>query len=98
MAPQTPQVPQPETVGPFTLYSPAGAEPSIGWIISCGSDWLPGTFDSRDAALLAIGIVLGGEATFRLVELRDHNARALDGAAATVEHITTFAATKATNS
>ncbi|MFJ4668965.1 hypothetical protein [Kitasatospora purpeofusca] len=88
-------VPQPERIGPFTLYSPAGAETGIGWSISRGSDWLPGTFDSRDAALLAIGLVLGGEATLRLADIRDHHAPARTSRAITVEHITTYAATKA---
>ncbi|MFJ4791811.1 hypothetical protein [Kitasatospora purpeofusca] len=91
-------VPQPETVGPFTLYSPAGAETSIGWLISRGPDWLPGTFDSRDAALLAIGLVLGGEATFRLADIRDHYAPARTSRAITVEHITAYAAIRAESS
>ncbi|MCZ1012054.1 hypothetical protein [Streptomyces lydicus] len=64
-----------EQVGMALLYrvdqaAIPGDAPS--WVLAtqwCG--WLPGTYASREAALLAYGYVLGTEGSDRLEELRD---------------------------
>ncbi|MEU5389235.1 hypothetical protein, partial [Kitasatospora cineracea] len=84
---------QPDKIGPFELFSPAGAVSGIGWLILHGDDWLPGTYANRDAALLAIGLALGGDDTTRLAELRDQHAK---GHRITIEDITSHAARRGT--
>ncbi|MFD7639492.1 hypothetical protein ACFV4P_02445 [Kitasatospora sp. NPDC059795] len=84
-----------DAIGPFTLMDPAGALPGTGWRITHGSDWLPGQYASRDAALLAIGLVLDGEHAVRLEEFWDYP-RASH--AVTVEDIISFVANKGTTS
>ncbi|MCX4749141.1 hypothetical protein OG455_27150 [Kitasatospora sp. NBC_01287] len=77
----------PETIGPYTLHPPADHEPTIGWCISTSdrTTWLPGTYDTRDAALLAVGINLGAQHGADLTSLRDTHA---NERALTVDHIT----------
>nr|BEK65766.1 hypothetical protein KPHV_29930 [Kitasatospora purpeofusca] len=60
---------RPETIGDFAIYAPTGD--TTGWTLAKGGAWLPGAYDTRDAALLAVGIVLGGESTILLDDLRD---------------------------
>lgn len=59
---------EPEKLGSFKLYRPAGGD---GWALSWGGAWLPGRYESRDAAVLACGYVLGGEGRGDLEVLRD---------------------------
>ncbi|GAA1154595.1 hypothetical protein F4556_004987 [Kitasatospora gansuensis] len=86
-----------DTVGPFTIYSPAGAETNIGWLISLGSEFLPGTYDNRDAALLAIGLACAGDPTLQLSRLRRH-VSTVNGHRITVEDIINYSAIKAETS
>ncbi len=59
-----------ETIGPFTIHPPG--DNAGTYALSWAGAWLPGTYATRDAVLLAIGIVTGGEGRFYLDDLRGH--------------------------
>lgn len=59
-----------ENIGPFTLYRRENRDAKGPfYILSWAGTWLPGTYETRDAALLAVGIVTGGEGRFFLDDL-----------------------------
>ena len=59
-----------EHIGTFTLYRRENRDAKGPfYILSWAGTWLPGTYETRDAALLAVGIVTGGESRFHLDDL-----------------------------
>jgi hypothetical protein len=78
----TPVSPGAEAVGLARVYAPVAPDPAqpwrvvSGWLVAAAWwGWLPCTFATRDAALLAYGYVLGGEGAGPLEELRDRIVR-----------------------
>lgn len=67
------QLPEPETIGPFTIHPPIEGmgHPVSGWAVAYGGAWLPGIYADREAVMVAMGLVLGGEQSFYVDELRD---------------------------
>ena len=62
--------PTEEHIGAFTLYRRENRDAKGPfYILSWAGTWLPGTYETRDAALLAVGIVTGGESRFPLDDL-----------------------------
>jgi hypothetical protein len=62
--------PTEEHIGAFTLYRRENRDAKGPfYILSWACTWLPGTYETRDAALLAVGIVTGGESRFPLGDL-----------------------------
>lgn len=71
----TPAQPDPATehIGPFTLYRRENRDAKgPHYLLSWAGTWLPGTYADRDAAILAIGLVIGGESRFYLDDLRTY--------------------------
>lgn len=67
-----------EAVGLAHVYAPVAPDPAqpwrvvSGWLVAASWwGWLPASFATRDAALLAYGYVLGGEGRGPLEELRN---------------------------
>lgn len=68
-----------EHIGAFTLYrrQDRDGRPPY-YLISWSGTWLPGMYHDRDAALMTIGIVAGGESVFTIDDICDAANRASD--------------------
>ncbi|MFJ5926522.1 IbrB-like domain-containing protein [Kitasatospora sp. NPDC092948] len=60
-----------ETIGRLTAYRVELPEQPASYTIALDGQFLPGSYADRAAALVAYGVVLGGENHFRLDDLRD---------------------------
>lgn len=61
----------PEHFGAFRLYGPVQGTTKDGWTLSWNGEWLPGSYDSREAVFLVIGMFVAESNTGLIDEMME---------------------------